>query len=397
MNNRQKISLGILLIFSLLNIVKWGTHFYQNPYQPIDFRTYYLSSKSFFNLQNPYNDSVQSELWHQTAAEKQGHWKHNTGFPHAVAVYAPQFVWFFGLYNLFDFNTGKWVQWILNLLALVLIVFCIKQLQPQLKLILIVTGILAFRGTWYAMDTGQPLIQVLAICLWSIYLIEKQKKDILAAVLLAFVSYKFTLLIPVVFYLLVNRHFRLFSIYFFFVLILNTSALIFAYAPFELIHSWRENISRLWLYTHSFQTSNGLNIISTSLSVTLKYFFDLPLTIIQIMNTSLLLGAYAFSLYIGFRQSARAALLLACLTGLCFGHHLVYDLLALICFILVAKDEKLIHHFSFYLLAIFMLIPIGSVADFSHLPFLNFLLPIIVLMYGITLVKYYLTRRNNPI
>jgi hypothetical protein len=395
LNIRQKLFLSVLMVFALFNGLKWAKQFYENPYQPLDFRTYYLGSKAFFQGMDPYPDSSQALVWKANSLTEDK-WTKETGFPHAVVVYAPQFAWYFSWYQLLNFTTAKWIQFVLNLCSFCLLIFCIKKLQPGLSYTMVIAAIFAFRGSWYALDTGQPMLQVLAFSVFSIYLLEKNQWQTLPALILAFVSFKFTLLIPIVIYMLCTKKTNVFFIYVSLVLILNTLALVVTPAPMDMLSNWRQNIQGLWQYTHSHEILNGLNIISSSLSVALYYFFLIPLDIIQGINTLLLLCGYGLSIYIG-RQSPKAAMVFACLTGLCFGHHLVYDLLALIVFLLLLLDSKTLDNFLFFLLAGVMMLPLGSIGKLLDIPGLDLAVPFLLFFYWCFLLKYYLRSRNRVI
>ncbi len=381
----------------MVNAFKSGAVFLTSPYHPIDLRTYYLASKSFFKNQNPYTDSAQSVTWEETSQTERKTWHKKTGFPHATVVYAPQFPWFFSIYSFLDFTTAKWFQFALNFLALCCIVFYLKKLAAGIPYHIIILSLMAFRGTWYAVESGQPMLQVLAVCLLSLYLVEKKNLSFLPALLLAFVSFKFTLLIPFVIYLACLRHFRTISIYIFLVLIFNTLALIFTQDPNALIASWQDNISRLWNYTHSHDEMNSLKTISTSISVCLNYFLDIPAAAIKAMNLFFLVTGYVLAVYTGIKKSARGGMLIACLTGLCFGHHLLYDLMAFVCFLVMARDGKSVNNILFYVLAILLMIPLGTFANLFNMQELNFAAPICLLAYFVFITQYYLRNKNRAI
>jgi hypothetical protein len=394
---RQKIFASILTLFALSNALKWGVNFVANPYQPVDFRTYYLGAKAFISKLNPYSPEEQSRLWENEKTNEKDTWQKKIGFPHAVVVYAPQFSWYFSIYALIDFHIAKWIHWVLNILSLVFIIHFLIRLLPGVNKWLLISSVFAFKGTWYAMDTGQPMLQVLAICLLSLYLIQKRGLNHMPALLLALVSFKFTLLLPLLVYLICTKKFKVVSTYIFLVMILNTLALLCVPMPVETLSSWRENIGSLWAYTHSPHIINGLNIISTSVSVPLSYFFDVPHTWPKTLNFIFLLMGYAASIYIGFKNSPKAALLLSCVTGLCFGHHLVYDLLTFICFLWILKDREIVYHPVFYLLAIILMLPLGSIASRFDMPIVHFLLPICLPAFWILLLWRYFPRRNMAI
>ena len=382
------------MVFALLNGTKWAVHFSSAPYHPIDFRTYYLGAKGFLVQMNPYSDQVQKMLWEQEEKKEKTTWQKNTGFPHAVVVYAPQFVWFFSIYNAFDFTYSKWVQLAINFCSVFLMVYIIKRLHPALNTLMVAASVLAFRGTWYALDTGQPMLQVLALCLLAFYLIEKKNLSFVPAVLLALVSFKFTLLAPVVFYLVWTRNFRTISLYVSMVLILNTLALICMPYPADAIIAWRSNIDALWDYTHAYHSINGLTVISTSVFVPLAYFSEAGLKAVSLACIG---AAYIGSYVIGKKISARAGMAAVCLAGLCFGHHLIYDILALICFLWIWNEKDSTDNYVFFALALTLLLPLGVIADQSGQPLIHFFLPFLLFLYALYLAVFYFPSKYKAI
>jgi hypothetical protein len=325
------------------------------------------------------------------------HLKKPGGFPHASAVYAPQFIWYFGLYNLLDYKLAKYLDFALNILSVFWIIVCIKKLKPDLKIALIALSILSFRGTWYALDTGQPLLQVFAICLWAFRLYQSKSHPLLCSFLLAFVSFKFTVLLPLVCLLFLGKDKRYFALYLGMVILLNFSALLLHSKPSELLQVWSENINRLWAYPHQFNFINGLNTISSNLSVALKYNIDLPLGLLKSSMALALLACYALLVFKNKHLSDGQILLFLGLSNLCFGQHLIYDALSILAYKLltVKKDEKT--NIIELLLLLTLILPMGTIADKLQLFQLNFVFNFILFANWVYLFRNYFFKRNKAI
>lgn len=398
LNIRQKALYILLTLFALFNGVKWANHFVQRPYNPLDFRTYYFSSKSYWKGENPYSDEAQkkSMLAYKDSFDLQLE-KHPGGFPHASAVYAPQFIWYFGLYNLLDYKFAKFLDFALNIFSILWIAVCIKKSNPELKTALIALSFLAFRGTWYALDTGQPLLQVFAICLWAFKLYQSKANPLFISFLLAFVSFKFTLLLPISCLLFLGKDKRHFILYLGLFVLLNFSAILFHQDSSGFLNAWTENINKLWAYPHQFNSLNGLNIISSNLSVALKYYFDLPLGLLKTSMAAILISCYIIIVFKNKHLSDGQILLFLGLSNLCFGQHLIYDALILIAYTLIAiKNNETLSVLNILLL-LFLIMPIGSLADQVHLPILNFGLNFLLFLNWISLLWAYFFNRNNAI
>jgi hypothetical protein len=398
LNIRQKALYILLTLFALFNGVKWASHFVQTPYNPLDFRTYYFSSESYWKGENPYSDEAQkkSMLAYKDTSDLHLE-KHPGGFPHATAVYAPQFIWFFGIYNAFDFKVAKLLDFALNIFSIFWIILCIKKSNPDLKTALIALSILAFRGTWYALDTGQPLLQVFAICLWAFRLYQINSNPMPVSFLLAFVSFKFTLLLPISCLLFLGKDKRHFILYLGLLVLLNFSAILFHHDSSGLLRAWTENINKLWVYPHQFNSLNGLNIVSSNLSVALKYYLDLPLGLLKTSMAAILLACYIITVFKNKHLSDGQILLFLGLSNLCFGQHLIYDALILIAYKLIAiKNNESLSILNIALL-LFLLLPIGSIADRLNLPGLNFGFNLLLFLNWIWLCWDYFFKRNKAI
>ena len=397
LNIRLKALYILLTLFTLFNGLKWANHFVREPYKPLDFRTYYFSSEAYWKGDNPYSDEAQIKSLHAYRDSSSIHLSNPGGFPHAGAVYAPHFIWYFGLYNLFDYKFAKYLDFALNLLSIFWIIVCIKKSNPNLKTALIALSILAFRGTWYALDTGQPLLQVFAICLWALSLYQSKSSPLLCSFLLALVSFKFTLLLPMVCLLFLGKNKRPLIFYLGMVVLLNFSALLLHNNPSELLQAWSENINKLWAYPHQFKALNGLNIISSNLSVALKYQLNIPLNTLKTSMGIALACSYVLVVLKNKALSDGQILLFLSISNLCFGQHLIYDALVFIAFTLIAKKQGESLTPLNLLLLLFLILPIGSIADRLQFPILNFGLNVLLFLNWIWMFWDYFFKRNKAI
>jgi hypothetical protein len=397
LNIRLKALYILLTLFTVFNGLKWAIHFSKEPYKPLDFRTYYFSSEAYWKGDNPYSDEAQIKSLHAYRDSSSIHLSNPGGFPHASTVYAPQFIWYFGLYNILDYKFAKYLDFALNILSIFLIIVCIKKLNPNSKIALIVLSILAFRGTWYALDTGQPLLQVFAISLWAFRLYQIKANPFLISFLLAFVSFKFTVLLPLIFLLFLAKDKRCLILYLGLVILLNFSALLLHNSPNELLQAWSTNINKLWAYPHQFNTLNGLNIISSNLSVALKYNFNIPNNTLKPVMGFALACTYLLVFMKNKTLSDVQILLFLGISNLCFGQHLIYDALILVAYKLITINNNEQLSILNILLLLFLLMPIGSIADRLQLPILNFGLNCLLFLNWIWHCWDYFFKRNKAI
>lgn len=293
-----------------------------------------------------------------------------------------------------DFTMAKWVQFALNIVSLILLIFCLRRLRKHAPLMLIVSAIFAFRGTWYSMDTGQPMIQVLACCMMAVYLADRREMQILPALLMALVSYKFTVVLPFLFFLFLNKRYGVVYLYAIATLIFNVAAVAYAAHPYTMLDTWQQNASALWTYTHAHASLNGLNTIATSVITVVTYYTSIPPLELKIAGLVLLVTGFATAWWIGEKKSASAGLVFFFLSSLCLGHHLVYDLLVFVCLCLLSRRPAIFNNVFFYLLALVMAIPVGTIAEHAHYEELSFALPLALVLYWLYLLYAACLNRN---
>lgn len=389
---RPKVLLILLSVFAVFNTLKWTADFISSPYHPLDFRTYYLAASTYFQDRNPYSDSQNSLNWIKQN-KREVNWESHIGFPHATPVYAPQFVWFFGPYCLLEFNQSKIVQLTLNLFAIVCIIFCVSALSKSVSLLFTSLAVLAFRGSWYALDNGQPMLQVLAICIFATYLLKKKNMLILPGLLFGVVAFKFTLILPFAIFLFCEKQYKTLLTLMTVSILLNAAAIYFHPGEIQLLHQWKTNMENLWAYPHVHASVNGLSVISTSISVAVIYFIGLKLSVLKIAMLLLLLVSLSLSAFSSNRQKPYFPLFFAGLSSLCFGQHLIYDILVLIVFrILMADGQKNISITEILLISV-LVIPLGSIAGFTGLDALNFAVPLLLVIYWCMMCSTYLPAR----
>ena len=390
LKHRQLILTVLLAGLACFNGSKWAWQFSQSPYKPLDFRTYYSGAQTYFNHLNPYDPNDLALNWMQSNAassEKPNYYVHET------VVYAPQFVWYFGIYQLLDYDIAKWLQLALNILALIAAAWLVTKLKPEIPKHLIYLSIGAFKGTWFALSNGQPMIQILLLILIALYLLTIKNYKIVPGILLGLCGYKFTFLIPIGLFLLSQKQFKTFTTLATTMLLLNGAAILFSAAPASMLHSWQYNLSYLFNYNHTFNDFNGLNIINCSSSVVLKHFIDIPNTSIHLLYTSILLFGSLFCLWLLRKQSGFRILFVLSLMSFCFGQHLMYDILVLMIYWILQFDsrkEPLITWPAFAVLCL----PLSVVA--TQLPGIHFIIPICLLIYTVeALLSDYRLRRNK--
>lgn len=389
---RPKVLLILLSVFAVFNTLKWTANFISSPYHPLDLRTYYLAASTYFQDRNPYSDSQNGINW---IKHKKGedNWDGKIGFPHSTPVYAPQFVWYFGALCLPDFNQSKIAQLILNLIAIACIIFFVTALNKSVNLLFVTVAVLAFRGTWYALDNGQPMLQVLAISLFAIYLLKKKNLSVIPGILLGAVAFKFTLILPFAVFLFSEKHYKTLLSLLSVSVLLNAAAIFFHPEGMHMLNQWRTNMENLWSYPHLHGSVNALSVISTSVSVAIIYFISLKLSVLKTAMLLLMLFSLSLSSFSSKKHRLYFPLFFAGLSSICFGQHLIYDILALVIFrILIADGQKNIS-ITEILLIVVLVIPLGSISGLIGMEAINFAVPLLLVIYWCIMFSTYLPAR----
>lgn len=360
----------------MFNFAKWSIHFISSEYRPLDFRTYYLAGEAYQAGNNPWDEKASEQIWQSYDSCTTGKWKTGIGIPHAAVVYSPQFIWFFKPFNALEFTSAKWLQFGVNIIFLVGICYLIKKLNPLLKLYQIAISLAAFRGTWFALDNGQPIIAVSFIILLALYFSNEKEKTIVSGLLLGIVGFKFTLLIPIVLWLILKRQYKTIVMIILSGLILNLSIIIFHK---DHLYTWIDNMNRMWMYINSGET-NGLSIINCN---AIANIIKVDVSVLKPLSSVIYLSSFIY-VFMKLKHKNIAnhkALFLLALTEICFGQHLMYDLLLILSFFMITDLKQDIWITWPLLLA--LTFPIGAIAEKINSPELNYVLPFALLAYWI--------------
>lgn len=396
--NRKKLVIIILMSFAVLNGGKWLTGFVSSPYLPIDFRTYSFSAKGAFKHENPYSFATQNK--YRTVQQMQhGIRFYDAESPHQRTVYAPQFIWFFALFSAFNHEVAVWIYFVLQVLA-ILVIIRLTAILGQQDSAFMISAFLAFRGTWYMLDTGQPMPFVLAACLCAVMLLEKNKGNLIPGLLIGAAAFKFTMIIPFAVWLLVRKEYFTLILAAVVSITLNVSAILMFDADGTWLRAWFENMNQMWGYPHMYNQINGLSVISTSISVPAAYFIDLNKDGLRLaMSVTYLCALILLTVFSNNVRSSKKYFLLFLiqLTGLSLGQHLIYDIFALICFFMISEASAEKIKWPGVALLILLILPVGKIAEWSGLEALHFALPVLLFINWAIYTGRYFPRKYSPV
>lgn len=366
-----------LILFNLTQFIKQ----YKNEgLVTLDLRTYYLSTNLYWEGKNPYSDSLQIKINETYKKENLININRKAGFPHAVAVYLPQFTWEFFIFKSIHFKFLQWIQFVLNFLSLFFISWMVNKLNSKIKFFQVILSLLAFRGTWYALMNGQPMFLAISLIITACYFNEKNKK-IASSIFFALAAFKVTFLLPFFAFFLYQKQFKLITYIAILILLFNVFPIVFYSEPLELINQCLSNMSKLLEFTHVHNLINGLNIISTSITIPLVYFFDISLNTIKVISIVSLLILFLLLKNNGVKSGI--VLTLFSLGVFTFSHFLIYDLMFLLIAYFLHFDKE---NDRFLLLSLLILaFPISKAVELTKIEGLYFYIP--YFLFIILLIK----------
>lgn len=393
LNIRSNIVWGLLMVFACINTAKWAAGFFSEPYHPLDFRTYYTASGVYWQGNNPYQIHQIQRYWIKDAAYSD--WPALPNPQHSLPVYLPQFVFYFGFYNLIGYHNGAILQLLLNACSLALMAYCISRINSGIKWYMALTAILAFRGTWYAMDNGQPMLQAAALILLSLYLIIKRQQTLLPGILLGLAAFKFTLLLAPGLYLLLSKRYKPLLLMAGTALVLNILAIFTGPQGLNYLPQLLSNMNNLWAYPHL--SVNELSALGTSISVPLAHWGILNTGALQMLMPILLLLLFAgIILFSGRFRSEEQVLYIAALCGFCFGQFMLYDLLLLPAYRLLYTHKEDRIRIQELILLVLLLLPLGRITEITGLAGMHYALQLMLFVVLVFELAYLAAKKYRP-
>lgn len=393
LNIRSNIVWGLLMVFACINTAKWAYGFVSKPYHPLDFRTYYTASGVYWEGGNPYKIGEVRRYWAKDNAFAQ--WPALPDVHHSLPVYLPQFVYFFGPYLLTGYKSGAILQLLLNLFALAIMVYSISRINPVITWPKACMAVMAFRGTWYAMDNGQPMLQAAALILYALHLIINRQQSLIPGLLLGLTAFKFTLLLAPGLYLLLSGRYKPLLTMAVTAVALNILAVAGGPQGLSYLPQLLSNMNSLWAHPHL--SVNELSALGTSVSIPLAHWGILNTEALRLAMPLLLLLLFAgIILSAGRFVIAEQVLYVAALCCYCFGQFMLYDLLLLLAYRLLLCGKQNDVRIQELILLLLLLLPLGRIAEIPGLEGIRYALPPMLVVVLIPEVYYLAVNKYRP-
>jgi hypothetical protein len=371
-----------------------------NPDTPIDFKPFYVGQQMIWEGRNPYPDSLLKEGWKEIVEkERITNSSRPPGLPLTFLLYPPHALGMFGFLSFIPYKV-TYILWYLSLplLLAAMVLFIAGFSSAKHRRILFADLFLialAFKGTVSAMLVGQPTFACLAICFAGLYYYSRQSKT-LAGILLGLGTFKITLVMPFVLFMLYKKQYRvlIFSAITGLVLIGGSLLLV---NDAEVFRSFFANVEaqRAWIFDLS-RSAYPLNyemITLTELGMIAEFLVNGSNRYITWINLLLIVPVLLF-LYIKNekqRLSAPYLFLVLCLLMLLTTYHLFYDCLLLLPLYFIWQNLSPGRKLPAFACLVIWMIPLNGLLNrFSHPEFLNILyfsLPLSLLLLLILLLS----------
>lgn len=211
MHTQQRIPLlrlWLLGLFALAGMARWVVH-PPSPQQAHDLRVPWTGARLLSEGKNPLDGNAMQRAWRQSVDFDSA--RLVPGSAEMPAIYPPPAYALYLPLGILSFEYA----WVLNLLLIVLSAAAIAWLTQRIlthyghavPMTAIVLLMLALKGSANAFAVGQPTFLALALSLGAWYAALKHR-NILAGCLAGLALFKFTVILPVVFWMLWKRKYR---------------------------------------------------------------------------------------------------------------------------------------------------------------------------------------------
>ena len=353
-----------------------------NYADPIDFRGLYLGAQMMEAKENLYNDTTAAEIWLEHKATE--NFESNSDFGDrwvSIMVYPPQAFTLPFVLSKLSWKQARIAWWLVCFLSFIAIAFLLFKISNEPKALWL---LLAFKGSFFALALGNPVLLVVAFLFLSIYF--KDSKPIIAGIFLGFAMMKFNLAIPIGLWFLYQKNFK--------VLIAAGVCSILLLLPSLLIYDGviSEYLAKVGSYYQMIYEINDRNIYTFSnseLSIMLNYYFPQDISVWKKLNAIAQILGYSAVAVLFFRKkiSLNACLLALLLISFIFSYHLVYDALIFILPIAMIESKRL----QIMAIAIFIALSMPINSALSGFTFLHFHYPLLLvgalLLFIFTAIK----------
>ena len=325
------LALSMLIAF---NVFRWNQKEW-NYADPIDFRGLYLGAELLSNKENLYNDSLARAYW--LAHKESEQFESRSDFGDiwvSVMLYPPQALVFSRVFQGMSWKQARIVWWTIcacALLATMLILYLLTKNVLSLYLVL------AFKGSFFAIALGQPMLLVFTFLLLAVLL--QRKSALLAGLFLGLAMIKFNLAIPFGLWFLMQGNYKLILS-----AMLTTICLILpAYLVYpDLIPNYLQKVGDYYNMIYSPHPLNVYTFSNSEITIVLDYYFNKDTSIWKLINYAGQLIGYALLCFAFIKKKMSTAYLLLglLLISFVFSYHLSYDALLFLLPILLLPSKK---------------------------------------------------------
>jgi hypothetical protein len=312
------VVLGGLILLNTIRIFKGAL----TDDAPADYRTLYTGSNLICQHKTVYDTAAHIALWAQVVQDEGLNSTSAPGQIHISALTYPPHAYAFFLFNhVLTWKQSRIIWWMVCLAFFVIGLYFIKSTW------IIALG-LGFKGSYFALLLGQPMLLVFALLAGAISLVQ-DRRHVLIGILLPIMLIKFTLVIPLVVWLAVQKDWKALSIGA--ALTASIYAVLIILFP-STLGDYLNTATRYYQFIYSSSPLNlypQLNSESTSFIHT---FIPMPMWLIKTINLLGQLIGFSCSILLFYKKRLDDCwlLYLLYLISFLFSYHLIYDALILL-------------------------------------------------------------------
>ena len=334
---------------------------------PSDYRSLFIGGK--YLAATPLYDTaacisrwqeiVEAENLSSTSAPGQIHISALTYPPHAY----PLFVF----NSLLSWKQGRIVWWTLCILFFILILYWIGDG-------LLISLALAFKGSFFALLMGQPMLLVVLMLAWIISRVE-QGKFFIAGVFIPLALIKFTLAIPVLIWYIILKRWNV--LIFGGLLTMIIYAVLFCLFP-GVLQDYFLRAEEYYQFIYSASELNLYPQLNSELTTAIHAYIPLSMDIVKGINIGGQVIGFGVLAMLFYRNKIDKSWLLymLCLVSFLFSYHLIYDGLFLLIPIALIHRSRPERSWVYLVPFVLMCLPWNVLA--SHISIAQYHFPVLI-------------------
>ena len=369
MNLRLKyifyVVIGALILLNVMRIYKLEI----TDDAPSDYRSLFIGGKFMFDDAVMFDTTACIARWQEIVFKEKLNSSSSPGQIHISALTYPPHAYFVFAFNKFlSWKQGRMVWWATCIISFGFLLFWLNDGM-------MIALALAFKGSFFALLLGQPMLLVAALIALVISQL-KRKSTFQAALLVLLALIKFTLVVPLIIWLAIKRRWNILVVTGIFI---TATYVVLHIAYPTVINDYVLSANEYYIFIYSDNPINLYPKLNSELTSMINTFIPFPLVVAKSVNILGQLFGFGLLAHLFYRKRIDDSwlLYLLYLVSFIFSYHLIYDALILLIPIGLIHLTNPSRSYVYLLPFILLCVPWNALS--SQLPFLQFHFPIILL------------------